>query len=105
MVFRQIYLCKISNKHTPKRCFQTKKSLKIQNKKKKQNTHTKNKTKKQKTKKEYLPAASGSVVLHSTSNLAEENNLQWCADFSGSILHMEITYVMLHHGKQTTFMR
>ena len=32
MVFREIYLCKISNKHTPKRCFQTKKSLKIQKK-------------------------------------------------------------------------
>ena len=76
----------------------------LENSKKKTHTHTQ-KTKKQKTKKEYLPAASGSIILHSTSNFAEENNLQWCPDFSVSILHMEITYVMLRHGKQTTFMR
>ena len=77
---------------------------KLKKKKKKKHTHTKQ-NKKQKRKKEYLPAASGSIVLHSTSNFAEENNLQWCPDFSGSILHIEITYVMLRHGKQTTFMR
>ena len=86
MVLILWYSCKISNKHTPKRCFQTKKILKSSKKQKK--THTK-KNKKQKAKKEYLPAASGSIVSHSTNDFAEENNLQWCPDFSGSTLHKE----------------
>ena len=48
MVLILWYSCKISNKHTPKRCFQTKKILK--NSKKQKKTHTK-KTKNKKQKK------------------------------------------------------
>ena len=62
---------------------------KKQQQQKKTHTHKKNKTKKQKTEKEYLSAASGSTVSQSTNDLAEENNLQWCPDFSGSTLHKE----------------
>ena len=41
---------------------------------------------------------------HSTTNFAEENNLQFCLDGSGPTLHKKIV-AMLTYGWQTMIMR